>query len=123
MSAADHSNFSDPKRRATMRVCMPSDGFSLMVAHAKDWKREVDRLWASTALDYAQAARLAAEIARCHDLTLQQAAAQALPSLRQASLKNADRGAKAIAHRRLGLLRNALHALDGPRFGKRHAAH
>jgi hypothetical protein len=94
-----------------------------MVAHAKEWKRAVDHLWSAQPLDYAQAARLAAEIARSAEASLQRAAAQALPSLRGACLKGADRSAREVARRRLSALRDVLHALDAPRFGKRsHAA-
>jgi hypothetical protein len=92
-------------------------------AHAKEWKDAVDRLWSAPQLDYAQAARLAAEIARGEEPALQSAAAQVLPSLRGASLKGADRSAREVARRRLSALRDLLHALDAPRFGKRgHAA-
>jgi hypothetical protein len=90
-----------------------------MVAHAKEWKRTVDRLWSAQSLDYAQAARLAAEIAHSEEPALQQAAAQVLPSLRGAGLKGADRSAREVARRRLSALRDMLHALDAPRFGKR----
>ena len=41
------------------------------------------------------------------------------PSLRSASLRDSDRGAKALARRRLGTVRDVLHALTAPRFGKR----
>ena len=94
-----------------------------MVAPAQEWKRTVDRLWSAPSLDYAQAARLAAEIARSEEPALQRAAAQVLPSLRGACLKGADRSAREVARRRLSALRDVLHALDAPRFGKRgHAA-
>ncbi len=95
----------------------------MMVAHAKEWKRTLDHLWSAQSLDYAQAARLAAEIARSEEPALQRAAAQVLPSLRGACLKGADRSARELARRRLSALRDVLHALDAPRFGKRsHAA-
>jgi hypothetical protein len=90
-----------------------------MIAHVKDWKTTIDRLWSASPLDYAQAARVSAEIARSEVPTLQQTASQALPALRHACLRSADRSTKAIAHRRLGAIRDALHALDAPRFGKR----
>jgi len=112
-------------RILTIRNGEPSRAFPArrwvipMAAHVKDWKQTVDRLWSTAPLDYAQAARLSAEIARSDVHTLQQAASQALPALRHACLKNADRGTKAIAQRRLGAIRDVLHALDAPRFGKR----
>lgn len=90
-----------------------------MIAHVKEWKQSVDQLWSASPLDYARAARLSAEIARSEVPALQNAASQALPVLRHACLRSADRGTKAIAQRRLGAIRDALHALDAPRFGKR----
>ena len=84
-----------------------------------EWKRLVDRLWSAADLDYAQGARLVAEIAGSEEPALQRAAAQALPSLRGACLKGADRAARARARRRLSAVRDILHALDAPRFGRR----
>jgi hypothetical protein len=51
--------------------------------------------------------------------SLQQKAAQALPNLRAACAKDADRRTKDLAQRRFGAVRDCLHVLDGPRFGKR----
>jgi hypothetical protein len=93
-----------------------------MDARLKQWKHDVDRLWSAAAPDYAQAARLVAEIARSDEPRLATAAVQALPSLRSASLRDADRGATALARRRLGAVRDVLHALDAPRFGRRGSA-
>jgi hypothetical protein len=94
-----------------------------MDAQAQEWKGAVDRLWSAPVLDYAQAARLAAEMARSEEPRLQQAALQAMPSLRSACLKDAERRTKDLARRRLGAVRDVLHALTAPRFGKRrHAA-
>jgi hypothetical protein len=90
-----------------------------MDARLKEWKLVVDRLWSAAAPDYAQAARLVAEIARSADPRLANAAAQALPSLRSASLRDADRGAQALARRRLGAVRDVLHASTAPHFGRR----
>jgi hypothetical protein len=90
-----------------------------MDARLKEWKLVVDRLWSSAAPDYAQAARLAAGIARSEEPRLAGAAAQAVASLRSASLRDADRGATSLARRRLGAVRDVLHALTAPRFGKR----
>jgi hypothetical protein len=78
---------------------------------------------AGAAFDHLAAAQLAAEIARQGaDAALQHAATQALPSLRAAIVKGADRRSKALAERRFDLIRDALHALTLPRFGKREAA-
>jgi aminopeptidase N len=86
----------------------------------KQWQSGVERLWSATAPDYRDAARLLAEIARAaDDPALRQAAAQALPSLRDASLDSAGRGSKALARRRLSVVRDVLHALAAPQFGKR----
>src|SRR5882757_2058344 len=86
----------------------------------KPWKLAVDRLWSATAPDYREAARVVAEIAASGaEPSLRQAAAQALPSLRNAMLKTADRGARDLARRRLSFVRDALHVLTAPRFGKR----
>lgn len=85
------------------------------------WKEAVERLWSAAALDCAQAARLVAEMARQDEaVLLRQAAAQALPMLRHACLQSADRRIKETARRRLGSVRDALHALAAPRFGRRH---
>jgi hypothetical protein len=92
-----------------------------MDAPLKQWKHDVDRLWSAAVPDYAQASRLAAELARSDEPRLASAAAQALPSLRSATLRAADRSAKALAHRRLGAVRDVLHELSVPRFGKRAA--
>ena len=90
-----------------------------MDAQIKAWKREIDRLWSAAALDYREAASFAAEMARSEEPALREAASQALPNLRDACLKTADRMTKALARRRLGAVRDALHALAAPRFGKR----
>lgn len=86
----------------------------------QDWKDAADRLWKD--FDHAAAARLAAEIARSGEPGLREAATQALPSLRAAATKHAGHQARAVAERRFNALRNALHALDAPRFGLRGAA-
>jgi hypothetical protein len=84
------------------------------------WKLAVDRFWSATAPDYREAARVVMEIAsHGSEPSLRQAAMQALPSLRNAMLKSADRGAKDLARRRLSFVRDALHVLTAPRFGKR----
>jgi len=95
--------------------------FRTMDAQVKAWKRAADELAAAPALDHRAAAELAIEIARRQgaDTGLQQAAAQALPNLRAALAKGADRGSKAVAERRFAIMRDALHVLASPRFGKR----
>jgi hypothetical protein len=84
-----------------------------------EWKLGVERLWAAGP-DHRQAAQLVAEIARAaDDVTLRQAAMQALPSLRNACVNKADQSTKNLAWRRFSLVRDALHTLTLPRFGKR----
>jgi hypothetical protein len=90
-----------------------------MHAQAKDWKHAVDRLWADAIIDLRAAAQLAAEMARGEDAALREVAAQALPSLRAALVKGADQRTRDVARRRFGAVRNVLHSLDAPRFGKR----
>ena len=51
-----------------------------------EWKLGVEALWSAATLDYREAERLAADIATAStDPTLRPAAAQALPSLRNAA--------------------------------------
>jgi hypothetical protein len=86
----------------------------------KQWKRDTERLCSASPFQIREAAALAAEIARHGgDESLRQVAAQALPSLRGACLKTADQMSRNLARRRFGAIRDALHALDVPRFGKR----
>jgi hypothetical protein len=86
----------------------------------QQWKDAADALWAASPFDYVEAVRLAAEIAQ-QDARgfLQRAAAEALPSLRRAMVKKADHMTMAMARRRFGVVRDALHTLAAPRFGRR----
>jgi hypothetical protein len=84
------------------------------------WKSAVERLWSADVLDCREGLQLATEIARqSQQPALQQAAAQALTSLRDACAKGADRRKTSVAQRRVGGIRNALHVLTAPPFGKR----
>jgi hypothetical protein len=84
------------------------------------WQHSVDRLWSSAEIDWIAAARLATAIAEVsEDKTLGQAASQALPILHSAAIRGADRTTREAARRRLGVIRDALHALTAPRFGQR----
>jgi len=84
-----------------------------------EWKLGVERIWSAAAPDYAEAARLAADIARAsEEAILRQAATQALPILRTASA-NADPITRDAARRRLGVIREVLRTLNAPQFGKR----
>jgi len=90
-----------------------------MDANIKHWKRAAHRLWADAALDARAATRLLAEIADSSDIMLRAPAAQAMPSLRAALLKDAHRHSRDLARRRFGAVRDVLHSLNAPRFGKR----
>lgn len=93
-----------------------------MGAQLTSWKTAADRLWAAAAFDHRAAARLAAEIAQHGtEPALQQAASQALPSLRAAVAAGADRRRRDVAQRLFGIVRDSLHALTVPRFGRRKA--
>jgi hypothetical protein len=62
-----------------------------------------------------------AEIVRMStDLTLRQAAEQALPVLRQA-VDNDDHSVTLAAQRRIGVILDVMHDLTAPRFGRRNA--
>jgi hypothetical protein len=88
-----------------------------------EWKLGVEALWSATPLDYREAERLAADIVTIStDPTLRPAAAQALPTLRNASLENADRSTRDEARRHLGVIRDLLRALDTQQFGRRGTA-
>ena len=85
-----------------------------------EWKLGVERIWSAAAPDYGEAACLAAEMAGAsEEAMLRQAATQALPILRSASPEDADQSTQDAARRRLGVIREVLHALTTPRFGKR----
>ena len=99
------------------------NGHRAMDRQLGEWKLSVERLWSVATPDYGEAAQLAAEIARgAEDATLRQAATQALPSLRNASVRKADQGTRDLAWRRFSVIRDALHTLTLPRFGKRGVA-
>jgi hypothetical protein len=86
----------------------------------REWKLGIERLWSAPAPDYRQAVQIVAEIAgNSEEATLRRAATQALPSLRNAADKKADRSRKEQARRRLSGIRDILHALSAPQFGKR----
>lgn len=91
-----------------------------MDAQVTVWKRAAERLWSAAAFDHREAAKLAGEVARqAGDASLQHAAAQALPPLRAACAKGADRRSREVAERRFAAIRDVLHTLTRPRFGKR----
>src|ERR1700743_3615644 len=83
------------------------------------WKALADRFWSAAAPDYREAAQLTAEIASAGDDALRQPQRQPSPSLRNALAPRADRSARDLAKRRFSLVRDRLHVLSAPRFGKR----
>jgi len=86
----------------------------------REWRLEFERIWQAAAPDWREAARLADVMARTGgEAMLRQAATQALPILRHAAREAADSGIADAARRRLGVIREALHDLATPRFGKR----
>jgi hypothetical protein len=85
-----------------------------------EWKLGAERLWSAPTLDFREAERLAADIFTLStEAALRQAAAQALPSLRNAPLEGADRSTQYEARRRLSAIRDVLEALDAGLFGRR----
>lgn len=88
----------------------------------RQWKLAIERFWQDPAPDYREIARLVAEMAVSDEITLRQAATQAMPSLRNVVAKKPDRAMREIARRRLALIHDALHALTAPQFGKRGVA-
>ena len=84
-----------------------------------EWKLAVERIWSAAAPDYHAAACLVANMASASEAILRQAATQALPILRSASSEDADQITRDAARRRLGVIREVLHELTTPRFGKR----
>ena len=84
------------------------------------WKQAIERFWSAPSPDWREATRLIAEIAGAsEDDQLRYAASQALPYLRHASAGQANRATSEAARRRIGVLRDVLHTLTAPRFGKR----
>ena len=85
-----------------------------------EWKLDIEGIWSAAAPDYHEAACLADDMVRfSEETTLRQAATQALPILRTASVQTTDQAIQDAARRRLGVVREALHALTTPQFGKR----
>ncbi|MDO9296031.1 hypothetical protein [Bradyrhizobium sp.] len=85
-----------------------------------EWQLELERIWQAAAPDWREAARLTEVMARTGaEALLRQAAAQALPILRHAAAATADPAITDAARRRLGVIREALHTLTTPKFGRR----
>lgn len=92
-----------------------------MMERLETWKLALERVRSAQSADWAEAGRLVAEIARMSsDVTLRQAAEQALPVLRQA-VDNDDHSVALAAQRRVGVVLEVIHDLTAPRFGRRNA--
>jgi hypothetical protein len=92
-----------------------------MMEQLETWKLALERVRSAQSADWAEAGRLVAEIARMSsDVTLRQAAEQALPVLRQA-VDNDDHSVALAAQRRVGVVLEVIHDLTAPRFGRRNA--
>ncbi|WP_314947403.1 J domain-containing protein [Bradyrhizobium cosmicum] len=92
-----------------------------MMERLESWKLALERLRSAESADWAEAGRLAAEIARMStEAVLRQAAEQALPVLRQAT-GNDHYSVALAAQRRVGVILDVVHDLTAPRFGRRNA--
>ncbi|AMA56491.1 molecular chaperone DnaJ [Bradyrhizobium sp. CCGE-LA001] len=92
-----------------------------MMERLETWKLALERLRSAQAADWGEAGRVVAEIVRMStDVTLRQAAEQALPVLRQA-VDNDDHSVTLAAQRRIGVVLEVIHDLSAPRFGRRNA--
>ena len=92
-----------------------------MMERLESWKLALERQRAAQSADWAEAGRIVAEIVRMSmDVTLRQAAEQALPVLRQA-VDNDDHSVTLAAQRRVGVVLEVIHDLSAPRFGRRNA--
>lgn len=93
-----------------------------MAERIESWKLALERLRSAASLDWHEAGRLAADIARSSvDATLRLAAEQAIPILRQAALDDSDHDIALAARRRLGVVLEVMHELTAPKFGRRNA--
>ena len=91
-----------------------------MDSKLREWQLEVERIWQADAPDWSEAARLVDVMARTSgEVLLRQAAAQTLPILRHAADASGEPKITGAARRRLGILREVLHTLTTPKFGRR----
>jgi hypothetical protein len=87
------------------------------------WKSAIERLLQADAIDWRDVVSLVDDIARLSsDVTLRQAATQAMPILRSALGHFADHATLDAARRRLIVVLDVLIELTTPRFGRRGAA-
>jgi hypothetical protein len=91
-----------------------------MDRHLTGWKVAADNLWSADAFNVNAAALLVAQMAHeSENPSLRNAAAQALPSYVRPASRAPGRGQRDLARRRFGTVRDCLHSLSAPRFGKR----
>ena len=92
-----------------------------MDRHVGEWKHAVDRFWQAEGPDWTEVAHVVAGIAAAEAADLRHAATQAQPSIRNAAANPQDHMARVVARRRLGVIRDVLHELSAPKFGRRGA--
>ena len=93
-----------------------------MDRHMGEWKHAVDRFWQAEGPDWTEVAHLVAAIVAASDAAdLRHAASQAQPSIRNAAANPQDHMTRVVARRRLGVVRDVLHELTTPKFGRRDA--
>jgi len=91
-----------------------------MDRHVGEWKHAVDRFWQAEGPDWTEVAHVIAGIAASSEADdLRHAAMQAQPSVRNAAANPQDHMTKVVARRRLGVIRDVLHGLTTPKFGRR----
>ncbi len=93
-----------------------------MDRHVGEWKHAVDRFWQAEGPDWTEVAHVIAGIAAVgEEDDLRHAATQAQPSIRNAAANPQDHMTRVVARRRLGVVRDVLHDLATPKFGRRGA--
>jgi hypothetical protein len=85
-----------------------------------EWKHLVDRFWQAEGPDWTEVGHVVAAIAAAsEEYDLRHAATQAQPSIRNAASNPQDHMTRVVARRRLGVIRDVLHELTAPKFGRR----
>jgi hypothetical protein len=91
-----------------------------MDRHVGEWRHAVDRFWQAEGPDWSEVAHVVAAIAtEAGEADLRHAATQAQPSIRNATNNPQDHMTRVVARRRLGVIRDVLHGLTTPKFGRR----
>jgi hypothetical protein len=91
-----------------------------MDRHVGEWKHAVDRFWQAEGPDWTEVGQVVAAIAATSEEDdLRHAATQAQPSIRNATVNPQDHMTRVVARRRLGVIRDVLHELSAPKFGRR----